>query len=230
MNSQTRVWNYVLVVVGVMLALVVGLGCGDAEQSDREIIIDSNAVTDSASGAVDVTTVNSARAARVDEMRRTAPPGLEECRIANHVTIALDTIMRWPALVIDGDDQCVLRILDSLAAGFNASGDGRYLQALDSCQSYSDGYVADAIGEIAGTLFTANPVRFVRYLHTQQPASGLESALVGNWTFRFGESPDSTKLKTRLLEQIRKELPSDSLTADERAYFENVLRSARLMQ
>lgn len=231
MNSLTRVWNYILILVGAALALAIGLGCGNVETSSGEATIDTAAQSDTMPPVSKVEAINDAHDARIAEMRRTAPPGLDACGVAGHVSDALDTIMRWPHPILDGDDACVLAILDSLASGFASGGDDRFLQALDSCRAYGDGYVGEAFADLVDTTLERRPVGFVRYLYRNRTVrSGLEWSLVESWQSRFESTADSSTAKATLLAEIRATVPADSLTTDERAYFETMLKQARLAE
>jgi hypothetical protein len=215
-----------LALFAVAVALI---GCGHRDDADaRAPRSDSAGVSPNADPRTKEIVV--ADEARVMEMERTAPAGLDACVVAGHVTAALDTIIRWPRPLIDGDDGCVLAVLDSLADGFAKTVDAQYLEALDSISRFSDGYVSEAIWNLSDTIFAQAPRSFIGYLHERRlKRSPLEWALIGNWQLDFDESKDSVERKRLLLDRIRRLAARDSLPASLAAHLDAILREARLI-
>lgn len=230
MNATRRSRAWLLVMLALFAVALAMLGCGERESSDPEVFTrDSTPL--SVEGDSTTRAVNAAFGARVAEMMRTAPPGLDPCSVAKHVTSALDTIERWPRPLFAGNDNCVLAMLDSLAEGFISTGSGRYLELLDTCQAYGDGYVAEYIEELAGRIFELRSSGLVRYLHTHRdPGAPLEQPLIAAWRRRFDERPDSLAQKQSLLATVRARTAGDSLSVDEQAYVDMLLRQARVIR
>lgn len=66
--------------------------------------------------------------------------------------------------VLDGDDSCVLRLLDTIVGTYNLGHDKLYIRIFDSLCQVSDGYTAEAAVELSGRLFVESTRQYMDYL------------------------------------------------------------------
>ena len=80
----------------------------------------------------------------------------------------LDVIKRNPREILHGDDNCVLRLLDSLTNKFIIKNDIKYIEALDFICRVAVGYVGEYFEAVCEELFYQNFKGLFQYLYANQ--------------------------------------------------------------
>lgn len=203
-----------------------GCSVDDRSRTDAEAgrVAEDSIVRDPAVAAIDA-----AYRRRVEEMKRTFPIGLDVCDVAPDVDRAIDTIRRWPRPLMQGDDGCVLAMIDSLSERFVRTGDDRYLEALDSLGMYSDGYVGEALSEHANAMAARRTDRFFAYVLDERRAQPPVAWQFASWNqVEFEDRPASPK-RAQLTSAINDSLADLPLTGAQRARLDSILREAKLI-
>ena len=118
------------------------------------------------------------------------------------------------------NDDCVLRLIDTLANGFIENKNREYIEILDSiCQS-GDGYIGEYLYDITAKLALESFDSFIEYLSLQKEGCCFERKLllVMSWKLKDGSSPR----KDRLINLIDKKLKSTIIKAKTKICLENL--------
>jgi hypothetical protein len=149
-------------------------------------------------GASDTSSVVTVKRPSVEDSVRVYP-----CRLLATFPNSLSEIAQNPRLLINGEDSCVLGILDSVAGRFISEGDSVYIGCLDRIADVSDGYVSEYLSDVLVKLFRERPAELMRYLyrHRTGDTSHLEKHLI--WALRDNISyPASASLTANQIDSI----------------------------
>jgi hypothetical protein len=230
MNRIQRARNVLLLLLTAFIVALVALGCsrsGEASSDDADAYRNSTGGPARMTLGADTESVAPGATARAPHTGAMADP----CMLFGNVERALDTITSSAGALLRGEDSCVIAMIDSLVGRFVASGDERYLVAIDSCWSNSDGYVSDYLTEVADTLFAKRADGFAGYMSKhREPAAPIEELLVHAWRLRVDGRSDSVQIKRDIASDARRHIAEEHIAGERRAAVERALRDAGIAQ
>lgn len=146
------------------------------------------------------------------------------CKILDGFPESIREINGNSRLVLNGDDSCVLRLLDSLSGRFVADQENVYMAALDSLARVSDGYVSEYFGFVSYELYKGALPKYIEYLQSVKDKSRLRGFLVEG----IEATLDTDSKPDKRLEEIRKIFTDANLPPQQKEYVEKILQEAKV--
>lgn len=78
---------------------------------------------------------------------------------------SMDILQNKTREVLNGDDSCVLSLMDSIYLSYIATGDEKFMEGLKSIGGVSDGYVGEYLMDVMVDVFMKRPVGCIQFLH-----------------------------------------------------------------
>ena len=117
-------------------------------------------------------------------------------------------------ILLSGEDNCVLTMIDSIYSNIIISNRNECLEALDSICRASDGYVADYLEEIGKKLFYKRLPLLSKYRSNKKidKPNTLENIIVEGISQELSEAEDIPKKKKKIETFVKSEIKSKRLT------------------
>ncbi len=148
---------------------------------------------------------------------------IDACEIMKNVDKNLDVIKKKPREILNGDDNCVLRLLDSLTYKFINKKDMMYLEVLDSICQVADGYVGEAYWDIGIELFYKNFKGYFQYLYRHQNTENcLERVFVEAVSVEMNMAEDRERAKQEIDTFLRNKIIELKLSEKEIEYLKKL--------
>ena len=128
--------------------------------------------------------------------------------------------------LLQGDDNCVLALIDSVWADFVRTGDTRYLVAIDTIASNSDGYVAEYLLDIGVTLFYKRLPNLARYLvgRDSKNPGAIERVIVESMSMYLGTTNSLDKRREKIKNHVDQQRAEKKISDQEYTYLENLIK------
>lgn len=147
------------------------------------------------------------------------------CRILAADPIRFDSIAGRTRYMLNGQDSCVLALIDAVADRFIATSERRYMVLFDSIANVGDGYVAEYIGAVSEKLFMEATDGYLDYVRSSRQREGLAEWLEIEWFFDMNSAANDDPAFVRIQHDADSLLEGRS--ASDRRFVEQIIERAR---
>jgi len=128
--------------------------------------------------------------------------------------------------LLQGDDDCVLALIDSVCGDFVSTGDRRYLVTIDTIAANSDGYVAEDLLDIGVTLFYKRLPELARYLvgRDLKNPGDIERVIVESMSMYLATTNSPDKRREKIRNHVDQQRGGKKITDQEYSYLENLIK------
>jgi hypothetical protein len=128
--------------------------------------------------------------------------------------------------LLRGDDNCVLALIDTVCGEIVRTGDRRYLVALDTIATNSDGYVSEHLLDIGVTLFYKKLPMLAHYLagRDKNNPGAIERLIVESMSMYLSTTNSPDKRRDKIKAHVYQLKAEKKINDQEYAYLENLIK------
>jgi hypothetical protein len=122
--------------------------------------------------------------------------------------------------LLQGNDNCVLALVDSVYSNIARTSDRRYLVTLDTITAHSDGYVTEYLDEVFVKLFFKQLPLTIHYLMEQRgkKQNKMEQHLVLAMSVYLSDAENLKQKQAKIKAHIEKQKADNNITEEEYKY------------
>jgi hypothetical protein len=128
--------------------------------------------------------------------------------------------------LLQGDDNCVLALIDSVCSDIIRTGDRTFLVTLDTIATNSDGYVAEYLLDIGVKLFYEKLPLLTHYLigRDLKKPGAIERLMVESMSMYLTTSNAPDKKREKIKSFVEQQRIEKKISDQEYAYLENLMK------
>jgi len=134
---------------------------------------------------------------------------------------SLDVLCSRTREVLNGDDSCVLTLVDSVCQSYITTGNEKFMEGMKSIAGVSDGYISEYLTDVMRETFMKRPVGCIQFLH-QSDTGRLRQYLIWGMNMMIFNPSGIIISRQEIDSVVDAQLRGTELSRPEKRYLSNL--------